>query len=116
MLFFSLMSLKAKMYCSSILDSVSLRIPSSSIRDYSTFTVNRNFKVSPSSRCVSAANADCRSTDVFNKDCISLADVNFFNFFFFFCFYISVLLLLYFILFCILVLACYWLFSCCQAR
>jgi hypothetical protein len=38
--------------------------------------VNRNFKVSPSARYVSAANAVCRSIDIFNKDCISLADIN----------------------------------------
>jgi hypothetical protein len=62
--------------CSSILDSVSLRILSRSIRHYSTFTVNRNFKVSPSARCVSAATAVCRSIDILNKDCISLTDIS----------------------------------------
>jgi hypothetical protein len=58
------------------LDSVSLRIPSRSIRDYSTLTVHRNFKVSPCARCVSAASAVCRSIDIFNKDCISLSDIS----------------------------------------
>jgi hypothetical protein len=45
------------------------------MRDYSTFMVNHNFKVSPSARCVSAANAICKNTDVFNKDYISLTDI-----------------------------------------
>jgi hypothetical protein len=62
--------------CSSILGSVSLRILSRSIRHYSTFTVNRNFKVSPSVRCVSAATAVCRSIDILNKDCTSLMDIS----------------------------------------
>jgi hypothetical protein len=37
------------------LDSVGLRIPSRSIRDFSTSSVHRNFKASPSATCVSAA-------------------------------------------------------------
>jgi hypothetical protein len=57
-----------KIFYSSILDSVSLRIPSRSIGDYSTFTVNRNFKVKPSARYVSVANVVCRSIDIFNFD------------------------------------------------
>jgi hypothetical protein len=61
---------KGKISCSSVSDTVSLRIPTRSIRDYTTFTMHRNFKVSPSARCVSAANAVCRSIDIFNKDCI----------------------------------------------
>jgi hypothetical protein len=67
---------KGKISCSSIFDTVSLRIPTRSIRNYSTFTVNRDFKVSPSARCVSAANEVCSSTDIFNKDCISHADIS----------------------------------------
>jgi hypothetical protein len=30
----------------------------------------------PSARCVSAANAVCRSIDIFNKDCILLPDIS----------------------------------------
>jgi hypothetical protein len=67
------------MSCSSVFDTVSLRITTRSIRDYSTFTVHRNFKVSPSARCVSAANAVCRIIGIFNKDCIRLADVSQFS-------------------------------------
>jgi hypothetical protein len=44
-----------------------LRIPSRSIRDYSTFPVHRNFKTGPSAKCVSAANAVCRDITIFNK-------------------------------------------------
>jgi hypothetical protein len=44
--------------------------------NYSTFTVHRNFKVSPSTRCFSAANAVYRNIDIFNKDCIRLTDVS----------------------------------------
>jgi hypothetical protein len=67
---------KGKISWSSVFDTVSLRIPTRSIRDYTTFTVHRNFKVSPSDRCVSAVNAVCRSIDIFNKDCILLTDVS----------------------------------------
>jgi hypothetical protein len=44
--------------------------------DFSTFVVNHNFKVSPSARCVSAANAICKETDIFNKDKITLVDIS----------------------------------------
>jgi hypothetical protein len=52
---------KNKISCSSIFDTVNLRIglPCRRIRDFSTFVVNHNFKVSPSARCVSTANAIC---------------------------------------------------------
>jgi hypothetical protein len=58
--------------CPSMLASLSLRIPYRSIRDYNTFSVQHNFKVSPCTRCVSAANAVCRNIDIFNKNCILL--------------------------------------------
>jgi hypothetical protein len=67
---------KCKISCSSVSDTVSLRIPTTSIRDYSNFTEHHNFKVSPSARCVSAANASCRGNDIFNKDCILLTDMS----------------------------------------
>jgi hypothetical protein len=38
--------------------------------------VNHNFKVSPSVRCVSAANAICKEIDIFNKDKITLVDIS----------------------------------------
>jgi hypothetical protein len=36
-----------------------LRIPSRSFNVFSTFSVHRNFKASPSARCVSASNTVC---------------------------------------------------------
>jgi hypothetical protein len=49
-----------------------LHIPSMAIRDFSAFSVHRNFKASPSARCVSAANTVCWTIDIFNKDYILL--------------------------------------------
>jgi hypothetical protein len=60
--------------CTSVFDSVCIRIPTRIIRDYSAFTVNRNFKVSPAARCVSAANANSKDIGIFNRDYISLTD------------------------------------------
>jgi hypothetical protein len=54
--------------------SVSIRIPTRIIRD-NTFIVDHNFKVGPSVRCDSAANAICKDTDIFNMDYISLMDI-----------------------------------------
>jgi hypothetical protein len=59
---------KNKISRSSIFDTVNLHIPFRRIRDFSTFVVNHNLKVSPSARCVSAANAMCKEIDIFNKD------------------------------------------------
>jgi hypothetical protein len=59
-----------------MLDSVGLRIPSRSIWDFSTFSVHRNFKASPSARCVSAANTVCWNIDILNKDRILLMHIS----------------------------------------
>jgi hypothetical protein len=56
-----------------ILHSSTLRVPYMSIRDYFTFFLYRNFKVSPSTGWVSAANAAC--TNIFKKDCILLTHI-----------------------------------------
>jgi hypothetical protein len=37
--------------------------------------VTHSFKVSPSARCVSAANASCKDIDIFKKGYISLTDI-----------------------------------------
>jgi hypothetical protein len=58
---------KGKISGSFVLDTVSLCIPTRSIRDDYTFTAHRNFKVSPSARRASAANVVCSSTDIFNR-------------------------------------------------
>jgi C4-dicarboxylate transporter len=73
---FLLMFLKAKLVAHLFLIWLVCAYPLGMLRDFSTFTVHRNFKVSPSARRVSAANAVCRSIDIFNKDCILLADVS----------------------------------------
>jgi hypothetical protein len=65
---------KNKISRSSIFDSVNIRIPCRIITD-STFMVNRYFKVSPSARCVSVANAIFRDIDIFNEDFILLTDI-----------------------------------------
>jgi hypothetical protein len=57
-------------------DIVNLRIPSRRIGDFTTFVVNHNFKVSPSAGCVSAGNALCKETDIFNKDKITFVDIS----------------------------------------
>jgi hypothetical protein len=38
--------------------------------------VSKNFKVSPSARCVSAANVICKEIDIFNKNKIMLVDIS----------------------------------------
>jgi hypothetical protein len=73
--FILLMFLNAKLVAH-LFWTLSLRMPTRSIRDYATFTVHRNFKVSPSAGCDTAANAVCRSIHIFNKDYILITDVS----------------------------------------
>jgi hypothetical protein len=61
--------------CSSIFDFVGIQIPTMIIRVYSTYMVNHNFKVSPSARYFSAANAIFKDIHIFNKDYILLTDI-----------------------------------------
>jgi hypothetical protein len=56
---------KNKMNCYSIMDTVGLHIPAKQIRDVSTFRVKNVSRLSPSTRCVIAANSICRSLDFF---------------------------------------------------
>jgi hypothetical protein len=58
---------KNKISCSSIPNSVRIRIPTRIIRGYSKLMVSRNFEVSASARCISAANATCKGNDIFKK-------------------------------------------------
>jgi hypothetical protein len=46
------------------------------MRDFSTVSVHRNFKASPSARRVSAASTVCWNTDMFNKDSILLMHIS----------------------------------------
>jgi hypothetical protein len=70
---FLINAFKGNIACPSIF---SLRIPSRSIRDFCAFSVYRNFKASPSARCVSAANTVCWNIDIFNKDRILLMHIS----------------------------------------
>jgi hypothetical protein len=66
---------KSKISSSSIFDSVSIQVPTRTIRDYSAFMVIHNFKVSPSDRFVSAVSSISKDIDILNKDYISLTDI-----------------------------------------
>jgi hypothetical protein len=74
---FSLLMYLKQLSCLSTFGSLSARISTRIIRDYSAFIVNHNFKVSLSARCVCSASAFCKNTDIFNKDytCVSLTDI-----------------------------------------
>jgi hypothetical protein len=72
--FFLLKYLKIKLVVLPYLIQLVYGNPSRIITDFSTFVVNHNFKVSPSIRCVSAANDISKETDIFNKDKITLTD------------------------------------------
>jgi hypothetical protein len=54
------------------MDTVGLHIPAKQIRDFSTFRVKNVSRLSPSTRCVIAANSTRRFIDIFNKNSISL--------------------------------------------
>jgi hypothetical protein len=61
---------KNRTECCSIMDTVSLRVPTKQIRDFSTFKVSNASRLSPSTRCVTTANSICRSLDIFSKHTI----------------------------------------------
>jgi hypothetical protein len=56
---------KNKINSYSIMDTVGLHIPAKQIRDFSTFRVRNVSTLSPSTRCVIAANSIWRSLDIF---------------------------------------------------
>jgi hypothetical protein len=66
---------KNKVDCCSIMDNVGLRVPTKQIRGFSTFNLNNVWRLSSSSKCVTAANSFCKSLDVFNKHNMSLEDI-----------------------------------------
>jgi hypothetical protein len=67
---------KNRTECCSIMDTVCLRVPTKQIRDFSTFKVSNVSRLSPSTRCVTAANSICRSLDTFSKHTISIDDIS----------------------------------------
>jgi hypothetical protein len=108
---------EGKISCLSVLDTL-MRMPAMAFGDYSTCIVHRGLKVSSWAKCVSAVNAVCRRTDVFNKACILLTDTSqLFKSKYFFPFLIfSCCFQLYFSVLFNSVLASNWLYSCCQAH
>jgi hypothetical protein len=56
-------------HCPSVLETVGIRVPTRNIRNFTTFSCS--FSHCPSARCVSAANAVCKSTDIFSKSCLN---------------------------------------------
>jgi hypothetical protein len=67
--------------CPSVLETVGLRIPTRNIRNFTTFSCP--FSHCLSARCVSAANAVCKSIDIFRKPCWSLSSLSLFIIFVF---------------------------------
>jgi hypothetical protein len=61
--------------CQSILDTVSLRVPSKLIRDFSVFNVSKALRSSPSARCSTAANEVYQFMSIFSTKTISLDDL-----------------------------------------
>jgi hypothetical protein len=57
-------------YCPSALETVGLRVSTRNIRNYNMFSCSVSH--CPSARCVSAANAVCKSMDIFSKSSGSL--------------------------------------------
>jgi hypothetical protein len=56
------------------MDTVDLLLATKQIRDFSTFKVSNGSILSPSRRCVTAANNICRSQDDFNEHNTSVED------------------------------------------
>jgi hypothetical protein len=61
-------------YYPSVLEIFGIRVPTRNIRNFTTF--NCSFSHCPSARCVSAANAICKSADIFSKSCLSLKSLS----------------------------------------
>jgi hypothetical protein len=62
-------------YCPSLLEAVSLRVPTRYLRDFSMFNFSPSSKNCPSSRCASAANVVCRDFNVFKTNIVSLSHI-----------------------------------------
>jgi hypothetical protein len=61
-------------HCPSVLETVSIRVPTRNIRNFTMFSCS--FSHYPSARCVSAANSVCKSTDIFCKSSLSLKSLS----------------------------------------
>jgi hypothetical protein len=69
---------KNRIDCCSVMDTLGLRVRTKQLRGFSIFTVSNVSGLSPSTRCVTAANKICKSLDVSNKLNISLEDTFYF--------------------------------------
>jgi hypothetical protein len=56
--------------CLSVLETVGIRVPTRNIRNFNTLSCSLSH--CPSARCVSAANAVCKYTDIFRKSHLSV--------------------------------------------
>jgi hypothetical protein len=76
MFFFLVNIFKNRINCCSIVGTVSLRVSTKQIRDFSIFNVTNTgiSRIIPSSRCVTAGNSIWKCLDFFNKHNISLED------------------------------------------
>jgi hypothetical protein len=61
--------------CQSIMDTISLLVPSKFIRDFSIFSVIKAMRSSPSARCSTVANKMYQFMEVFSTKTISLDDL-----------------------------------------
>jgi hypothetical protein len=61
-------------YCSSVLETVGIRVPTRSIRNFTAFSCS--FSHCPSAKCVSAHNAVCKSIDIFSNYCLNVKSLN----------------------------------------
>jgi hypothetical protein len=62
-------------FCPSVLETVSLRVPTRHLRDFPLFYVCPTIKNRPSARCASAANVVCRDFDVFRNRNVSVEHI-----------------------------------------
>ena len=60
-------------FCPSLLDIISLRIPTCSVRNYNQFFATR--KNCPSARCAAAVKLVCCDTDIFSEDTETLKQI-----------------------------------------
>jgi hypothetical protein len=65
---------KGKINYRSIMDTISIRVPTRQIREFSTFSVSSALRHSPSARCAIVANDICRFLDIFWQNTVSVVD------------------------------------------
>jgi hypothetical protein len=66
---------KGKIHCQSIMDTVSIRVPTLQIREFYAFSVSSVLRYSPSARCVIAANEICRFFYIIGENIVTFEDI-----------------------------------------